>query len=83
MHYRLTIGNSYCYYWRAGKAASELVLTKYAHKLNEARDVPKEERGNCKVITGFIIYIYMGLAIFLVANHRYAPQSGPCCARIS
>ena len=48
-----------------------LVFQKYAHKLNEA--LPKEERGNCKVITGFIIYI-LGTAIFLVAS-PYAPQS--------
>eukprot|EP00944_MAST-04C_sp_MAST-4C-sp1_P015785 g15785.t1 len=48
-----------------------LVYQKYAHKLNEG--IPKEERGNCKVITGFMIYI-LGTAIFLVAS-PYAPQS--------
>ena len=48
-----------------------LVFQKYAHKLNEA--LPKEERGNFKVIAGFMIYI-LGTAIFLVAS-PYAPQS--------
>ncbi len=68
--YRLTIGILIAII--GGLVSSfGLVFQKYAHKLNEA--LPKEERGNCKVITGFIIYI-LGTAIFLVAS-PYAPQS--------